>query len=242
MIAASLLTVIFLCFSGAASKTASGPFDADVPGGRSNNTEKMSTAQDSSKQITPVLPDSSTFRLIREAYFKTAPSEDPHNVDLLEELAESTSGAIAPMEIRHGSRGRGLFLKKAVRKGEVVRDNSLYGIFKTEEHWTAFLSELPLDLQSDVCMWAYVLEWDDDHPYVVGLDLDEGSLMNHGPKTSTQVEEGAANLDAVVDEEGTSQLFALRDLEVGEELLCDYNAFHQREHNLHWYQYEDQFK
>lgn len=70
-----------------------------------------------------------------------------------------------------------------------------------------FLQELDHDLQCDALLWAYV---EKDTNYVA-LALDPASFVNHGES------EDVINLD--------KDCYALRDIEIGEELLEDYSDF-----------------
>ena len=186
------------------------------------------------------LPNTTTFSLIHQAYFsaKAKDAVDPHDIVVKEYLGRNETGMTVPIRIGYGSHGRGLFLTEPVKKDQVIRNNARMGIFRTGRQWRDFLSLLPSKLQRDVTVWAYVMEWDEDSPFVVGLDLDEGSLINHGPARPDEVTPASsANLFFQGTDDETGELRAARDMEAGEELLCDYYEFLTLDHDLSWYEY-----
>lgn len=204
------------------------------------------------------IPTASDFAAIRGAYFAAkANSRDPHDEEVDAAFRENASGArIVPLEIRVSTLGsRGLFTQQRVAKGQPVYEARRGGIFRSEVEWRTFLELLPSDdLRYDVVLWSYVLLEENDNDdgenqddgketFVVGLDLDEGSLMNHGVLTSLEsstpllnshgshaLSTSYANVHFNDD-----LLVATRDIEAGEELLCDYGTFHQSKHSLTWY-------
>lgn len=191
------------------------------------------------------IPKASTFERIREAYFAAkSGSEDPHDETVRTALQKSASGALVPLEIRQSNFGRGLFVKEFVPANTPVYDATRYGIFRTESQWKKFLDSIPSELQPDIIVWSYVLDWDTDLQ-VAAVDLDEGSLLNHGsldddPGTSSSSHglnelsqaSGRANIRYCSN---TNQYLATRDLSASEELLCDYSSFHNYDHSLGWY-------
>jgi hypothetical protein len=183
-------------------------------------------------------PTASDFRSLRNAYRAakaSTSSSDPHDAALPIDAGKST-GSLVPFEIRRSRYGRGIFAVEAVAKGAAVWSCDMYGIFRTPNEWDAFLHALPGDLVYDVHQWAYVLEWDADHPEVVGIDLDEASLMNHGGGADSESEANVEYGYLEEEDEGSScQYRAMCDILPGEEILCRYNAFHLYDHSLEWY-------
>ena len=223
------------------------------------NTTTTESVRNTTSPVAPI-PSASDFAAVREAYFAAkANSRDPHDEEVAAAFRENLSGArIVPLEIRVSTLGsRGLFTRQRVAKGQPVYEARRSGIFHTEAEWTRFLELLPTDdLRYDVVLWSYVLllENDDDDgenqneedagTFVVGLDLDEGSLMNHGVLTSLESSTSLLSLhgshalsagDANVQVGDDNYFVATRDIEAGEEVLCDYGTFHQSDHTLMWY-------
>ena len=210
--------------------------------------------------VAAAIPTASDFAAVREAYFAAkADSKDPYDEEVDAAFRENPSDVrVVPLEIRASPfGGRGLFTQQHVAKGQTVFEERPCGIFRSEVEWRRFLDLLPSDdLRFDVVLWSYVLLWtngdenkenadDDEGTFVVGLDLDEGSLLNHGAlkaeKSSTSLltshgfhtlRPGFANVQLNNDD----YLVATRDIEAGEEILCDYGAFHQSKHSLSWYE------
>jgi hypothetical protein len=188
------------------------------------------------------IPDASTFTSIREAYLQAkADSDDPHDVLLRKALDRNHSGAIASLEIREAQgKGRGLYVTKLAPKGSAIYNANLHGIFSKESEWRTFLSLLPENLVYDVVIWSYVLDWGDDME-VAALDLDEGSLMNHGGGPMMEFGVSVINdkgkpANLVCESNGEIwQYKAVEDIQANEELLCDYDGFHEDDHSLDWY-------
>lgn len=99
---------------------------------------------------------------------------------------------------------------------------------------------------------------EEEEQEAVWLDLFEGSLVNHGdsikhrrpffglrccPTSSSRNsndsndknKKDTANLDEGRFHDGKWHMHASRDIQAGEELLCDYNEFHEDEHGLTWF-------
>lgn len=180
--------------------------------------------------VRPV-PNATTFALLRDAYFSVKESaHDPHDEELKELFKESPSGALIDFSVRQTKYGRGVFALSDVPKGKAVWESSRFGIFRTEAQWRTFLDLLSPELQYDVTMWAYVMDWDSADSFVLALDFDEECLMNHGGElldydpTLTGLQ--PSNLRSVEVEEEDWQYVATQDIKVGEELLVDYSQFH----------------
>jgi hypothetical protein len=203
------------------------------------------------------IPTASTFAAIRDAYFaaKAADSPDPHDDKLRTALQKSPSGSAAvgvALEIRPSRFGRGLFTTQALAQGQPLYESTRYGLFRSEAQWRRFLEGLPSDeLRYDIHLWSYVPTWDES---LVAVDLDEGSLMNHGVLTTTSKTSttDSAESSSSSSTDGVNSLcpdcsanvrycgetycyVATRDLEAGEEILCDYSTFLEFQHSLTWY-------
>jgi hypothetical protein len=198
-----------------------------------------------------LVPTAATFELLTNAYFEAkAPLDDPHDESVRKAIANSPSGVKVPLEIRPCKYGRGLFAKEAFPAHTAIYEGKRYGIFHTEAQWTTFLNLLPEEWRYDVVIWSYVLEWDNDL-YVAAVDLDEGSLINHGSDcvdTST-VRNSRSTIAAVFHErscldarmanvrydEKTMTYWSIHDIQESEEIFCDYSEFHEEDHPLEWY-------
>jgi hypothetical protein len=197
-----------------------------------------------------LIPTAATFELLVKAYFEAkARSDDPHDESVKENIASCPSGVKVPLEIRPCKYGRGLFATETIPAHTAIYEGKRYGIFHNEAEWTTFLNLIPEQWHYDVAIWSYVLEWDTD-VYVVALDFDEGSLINHGSscvdastarKSTTAVfhegrllqsDDGTAN---VRYNEKTMTYYTTRDVQESEEIFCDYSEFHEEEHPLEWY-------
>jgi len=127
------------------------------------------------------IPDAAYWKQLRECYFASKKGVlDEHDVKLKETFAKAGTqidGSLVECEVRHGAYGRGLFSKKHIAQGTPVWSCHRYGVFTTRAQWERFLGSLPHHMQYDVVTWAYVMEWDEEFPQVVGLDLEPASLM-----------------------------------------------------------------
>ena len=92
------------------------------------------------------------------------------------------------------------------------------------------------------------MEWEHElGTHVVGLDLDEASLMNHagGLLNHDGVQYDQANESVVRPDNNLGYdlkheyLVAVRDIAASEELLCDYSSFHVYDHPLTWWENGD---
>mmetsp|Transcript_9608 Transcript_9608/g.19540 ORF Transcript_9608/g.19540 Transcript_9608/m.19540 type:complete len:232 (-) Transcript_9608:70-765(-) len=105
------------------------------------------------------------------------------------------------LEVKRGSKGRGLYAKIAIKEGTMVYSDDYTGFFSNAVDYLKFVDTLPRDLRCQTLMWAYCGDgW-------VGFDLNPNSLMNHSPDPNVL--------------HGRS----IRDIEAGEELGEDYGSF-----------------
>mmetsp|Transcript_8157 Transcript_8157/g.12336 ORF Transcript_8157/g.12336 Transcript_8157/m.12336 type:complete len:104 (-) Transcript_8157:131-442(-) len=85
------------------------------------------------------------------------------------------------------------------------------------------------DFACDVMQWAYVQDVSDSEEYEelrISVDLDEGCFCNNGEGSDEPGSVGCDEDEAVNFDGGcTSNYFALRDIEAGEELICNYGEF-----------------
>jgi hypothetical protein len=124
-------------------------------------------------------------------------------------------------------KGRGVFANKFIKKGELVWSATYTARFDSGEMYRRFLASIPISLACDVLQWAYVQVMEEDlgpdlSRLLISVDLDEGSLMNSGydnPNIGFPEDSETGVLATGL------QFFALRDVPVGEELLCNYDDF-----------------
>lgn len=152
-------------------------------------------------------------------------------------------------------RGRGLFAARDIPKGSLIWTASRTAEFEDAETYRNFLLTIPADLACDVMMWAYVsygseTDGKSEH-YVEGegeeeesgdgdvedeeeesslkimLDLDEGSFCNDGGKRrNMDWDQEAASL---YPDNSDLRTFAVEDVKKGDELLCNYSGFFQKD-------------
>lgn len=146
----------------------------------------------------------------------------------LDETDVSKSGWNVPFDVKlYKKKGRGVSATKLIPKGTLVWSAAPQSArFTTGSQYRKFLSHLRPDVACDVIQWAYVIKLDpskkanDASSARIGVDLDEGSLMN-------TASDKKANVACPTDERCTSdmKLFAVRDIQPGEEILCHYGDF-----------------
>jgi hypothetical protein len=123
-----------------------------------------------------------------------------------------------PYYVEHNKYGRGIYAAVHIPKGALVWQNIRSAQFAEGPLYRKFLRKLEPNLACDVLEWSYV-----DKNQKINVDMDEGSYCNNGGKER--------NID--IDDERSEmfssrpamQLFATRDIEQDEELLCDYDSF-----------------
>ena len=151
-------------------------------------------------------------------------------------------------------RGRGLFAAKDISKGSLIWTASRTAEFEDAETYRSFLLTIPADLACDVMMWAYVSygsETDEESENIndeeaeednveneeededgesslkIMLDLDESSFCNDGgKKRNMDWDEEAA---ALYPDNSDWRTFAVKDVKKGDELLCNYSGFFQKD-------------
>lgn len=190
------------------------------------------------------IPDEATWQMLIEAYKKTKKNTDNDDINLFKALASHRSGFKIPFEVRQvPGKGRGLFATEYVAKATCVCDDRS-GKFRTEKEWREFLALLPHEVAKDSVDWCGVDDYGEGE--AVFLDFCELALLNHGfSKGSLKLWEkkfpflshrkATANLKGK-EFDGMWHMVASRDIQAGEELLCDYNQCGiGYDHNLPWY-------
>ena len=148
--------------------------------------------------------NSTVWRHLQEVYIAT--NDDPDYAKAWETFP-SYQGFQVAFEVRDdGHRGRGVYAAERITKGTQVWSEFHNARFHSANDMMKFLQPLEYELQCDVLMWAYSTP--SGH---VELALDPASFMNDGES------EEVTNLDW--------NCTAIRDIEIGEELLQDYSSF-----------------
>jgi len=125
-------------------------------------------------------------------------------------------------------KGRGIYATHPIKNGELVWSSKRTAMFDDGDDYRHFLSVLDVDFACDVLQWAYVQDVSDSDEHQelqISVDLDEGCFCNDGgdgePSSVGCDEDEAVNFEGGC----RSNYFALRDIEAGEELLCNYDEF-----------------
>lgn len=148
--------------------------------------------------------DPTIWRHLQTVYIDTI--DDPKYAQEWETFP-SYSGFKVAIDVKVGHRGRGVYAAERIKKGTLVWNEVHTATFLNAQELQDFLRPLDYDLQCDVLLWAYVEKETND----VTLALDPASFMNHGEGQEDN------NLDV--------NCAAIRDIEIGEELLQDYSSF-----------------
>eukprot|EP00555_Chaetoceros_dichaeta_P015170 CAMPEP_0198264264 /NCGR_PEP_ID=MMETSP1447-20131203/14985_1 /TAXON_ID=420782 /ORGANISM="Chaetoceros dichaeta, Strain CCMP1751" /LENGTH=335 /DNA_ID=CAMNT_0043953145 /DNA_START=17 /DNA_END=1024 /DNA_ORIENTATION=+ len=186
----------------------------------------------------------STWMLLRGVYHGIVGNENSSISPLSHEF-----GIRVPFEARRVTgKGRGVFATESVKKGDLVWNSRQTAVFTKAEDYREFLISISPGLACDVTQWAYIKDrnvgydgilldelLDEDNgkeDYVISVDLDEGILMNDGYYYNTtdhesEVQNVGCVPDAAEETPGgcIKNVFALRDISAGEELLLSYSDF-----------------
>ncbi len=148
------------------------------------------------------------WRHMQEVYMDMVHNTHSEKYEFVWEEFPSYSGFTVSVEIKDdGHRGRSVYAAEPIAKGTTVWKPVHLAQFNSPVEFRDFLSELDHDLRCDALLWAYV----EKGLGYVALALDPGSFVNHGET------EDVVNLDG--------NCVALRDIEMGEELLENYTEF-----------------
>eukprot|EP00592_Proboscia_alata_P027299 CAMPEP_0194443014 /NCGR_PEP_ID=MMETSP0176-20130528/126461_1 /TAXON_ID=216777 /ORGANISM="Proboscia alata, Strain PI-D3" /LENGTH=232 /DNA_ID=CAMNT_0039269197 /DNA_START=95 /DNA_END=790 /DNA_ORIENTATION=+ len=127
-------------------------------------------------------------------------------------------------------KGRGVIAQEPILKGEHVWTGKLYtATFDDEDDFQKFLASIRVDIACDVIHWMYIENFEDE--YYISVDLDDGSFINNaGPSWGVEpnIVDSPADNSSIRDN-SSNLMFAIKDIAVGEELLCDYSDFDQKE-------------
>ena len=167
------------------------------------------------------VPDEASWRLLHETYEHIL----PYSTTLPPLDQERTSGYQVPVEIQRqwnegGEEEVGIFATAAIPKGTWVWTSTYTAHFDSGDAFRAFAQALPKPLACHVLYWVFP-RYLQDEP-VVCVDLDHGSLMGvcdqeHECNLHFSPEHNRADSGCQMD------LYALRDIAAGEELLLDHD-------------------
>lgn len=122
--------------------------------------------------------------------------------------------------------GRGVVASEFIPKGTLVWTTKNTARFSSGKDYRTFLKALPSYLACDVLHWAYT-RYDTHRRPLVCVDLCEGSFVNSGDDPEE------INIGFLPGEHERNsrwsgcdmQFYALRDIQIGEEMRGDYSAF-----------------
>lgn len=157
-------------------------------------------------------------------------------------------GNVRVFSTRSPGKGRGVFAMDNIPKGTLVwTSNHQSARFRRGSEFRKFVAAIPPEMACDILMyWAYVHDLnekyfdtsdEDEWELAINCDLDAGSLINSGGERY-----GAeSNIGCIAEQNETyakeylspeylntgcpENLFALRDIKAGEEILCSYDEF-----------------
>jgi len=142
------------------------------------------------------------------------------------------TGFRVPFEAKiSGNSGRSIWSTDSIRKGQLVwTSKTQTTCFHTGDQYRRFIWSLPPDIVCDSMQFSYVKEFPSvghGRNLKVCLDTDESGYINNGGLSSLMpanigCPEGMSRKDC--DYGGL--MYALRDIDEGEELLCDYQDFY----------------
>ena len=120
-------------------------------------------------------------------------------------------------------KGRGVFASRDIAEGELVHDGTHSDVvFPHAIAWRRFVFSLPNHMACDSTEWHWMQNFERGGKYHVVAGINISSLVNSGGE-----EFGPGRLPNALPESGTSGMFyATRDIEKGEEILTDYEAYY----------------
>ena len=150
------------------------------------------------------------------------------------------SSMLIPFEVGDAGehKGRGIFAKEGIRKGQLVvdLDNGSCGYFKDGNDWREFVVSLPREVACNVIEWSWVQDMprkddgeegdnditDERDGLSIFLAFDESNLIN-----SAEWEHEEPNVACGSPGRGPCRykFYATRDIRAGEELLINYSEF-----------------
>jgi len=112
-------------------------------------------------------------------------------------------------------KGRGIFASRLIKKGELVHDGPRSNIiFPDAMSFRRLVVNLPRRTACDITEWSWTQRLEKDGEVRLFVDLNIAALMNssHEPNIAPK-------------SKTTTQLYALRDIKQGEEIMYDYDTY-----------------
>jgi len=169
------------------------------------------------------LPNDETWVILRKTYRQIV--GDDSTISRRDDVDGFDVGVPIHAGISPG-KGRGLFATQDIPQGtRVWTSRRQCACFYEGDSFRKFLASLPTSLACDVLMWAYVEDFGYDEGELLCCDLDKASLMNTKEK-GEDANVGCVREVASKYKGGCADnIFALRTIRAGEEILCDYDDF-----------------
>ncbi len=125
----------------------------------------------------------------------------------------------------HEKGGRGLYASRFIKKGELVHNGDISDvIFPSTIKWKEYVVSLPRNLACDVTDWHWMqMKYKGDEYHMVGA-MDISLLMNAGGPEWGDVDQKLVNV--LPRSKYSGMQYATRDIEMGEEILTDYDAYY----------------
>jgi hypothetical protein len=178
-----------------------------------------------------LMHDKATWKFLQDTYYQTVDNNSNDEYSRKKRFSKPSSGFTVDVIVKDdGYRGRSVYANQFIQQGTKIWNSIHLVSFQTPKQFKSFLFHLDSrssksnvrgglnkknvlnvlnvhDLQCDILLWSYVEKGEG----YVSLALDDGSFVNHG-ETSEVI-----NLD--------KDCSAIRDIEIGEELLENYTEF-----------------
>lgn len=120
------------------------------------------------------------------------------------------------------SKGRGIFAAQDIKKGSLVWSTRRTIFFTSGRTYRKFLIDINRHFVCDFIEWSWVQTFENGTSRIA-IALDDGSLCNDAGDTANI----GCNEEFSKSYEGgcVHNYIALRDIKLGDELLCDYSSF-----------------
>uniref|UniRef100_A0A7S2WE23 SET domain-containing protein n=1 Tax=Eucampia antarctica TaxID=49252 RepID=A0A7S2WE23_9STRA len=171
--------------------------------------------------------DQETWKRFRQAYESVVESSDSTVGDT---LADFDAFTVKHYASQSPGKGRGVYAKEKIPSGKLLYNFSRSAQFKDGKSFREFLMRLDNELACDVLQWSYVINLGEDSDDIendlrIVCDLDEGSFCNNGGHKHGNMGYASSDTEKFPRYNRMRPLFATRDIEPGEEILCKYGEF-----------------
>jgi hypothetical protein len=169
-----------------------------------------------------------TWRTLRQAYLDTVGSRKSSIPSLEDD--ESSSFSVAVNVQYAAEKGRGIFAAQDIPRGQHIWSSKQTALFDNREDYKAFLERLEVDIACDVLQFAYVqalpeLMGQKDNTRI-SVDLDDMTFINQIIYDWEEPDAGCfPEWEDLYPGGCERNLFALRHIQKGEEILMDYGSF-----------------